>query len=95
MKDMMEYYLANPLQSEDNGIHISIPPKKYYPDDSCDHTVNLLDDKNIPIIYDGILPYIHVCITRTEEIDSYICVAFTSRNSWGLFLSGTFSQCSR
>ena len=48
MGDMTEYYLANSLQSEDNGIHISIPPKNYYPDDSGAHTVNILNNKKNP-----------------------------------------------
>ena len=66
--DMMKYYLANPLQSEENGIHIDIRPKKYYPDEYVSHTVTLLDGPIIPLLYDGILPYIYGRRLTTEEI---------------------------
>ena len=41
MGDIMEYYLANNLQSEESGIHIDIFPKKYYPDGSGSQIVTL------------------------------------------------------
>ena len=60
MEDMMEYSLANPLLSEYNGIHIDIRLKNDYPNDSSSHKVPLSDVTIIPILYDGVLPYIPV-----------------------------------
>ena len=60
MGDMTEYYLANPLQSEDNGINIDIRTNNYYPDDSGAQIVTLPDGTIILILYDGVIPYIHV-----------------------------------
>ena len=45
---MVEVSLENPPHSEYNGIHISICPKKYYPDDFVAHTVTLPDCKSFP-----------------------------------------------
>ena len=55
---IMGYSLANPLQSDDNGIHIDICPNNYYTDDSSAHTVTLQYGTIIPIPYDGVLIYI-------------------------------------
>ena len=60
MGDMMEYPLANTLQRDDNGIQIDIHTNKYYPDDSGAQNVSLPDVTIIPILYDGVLPYIPV-----------------------------------
>ena len=50
MGDMMEYFLENTLQHDD----------KYYPDGSGAQNVSLPDVTIIPILYDGVLPYIPV-----------------------------------
>ena len=49
---VMEYYIANPLQSKENGIQIYICPNRYYIDDSIYQTVTILDGIIIPILYD-------------------------------------------
>ena len=88
----MKSYLTNPLQSEENGIHIDICPKNYYPDHSVSHTVILPDGKIYPILYDGIIPYIPAWLPTPEDIDSCPRVAFTYRNSWDPLLLVNFSQ---
>ena len=57
---MIEDSLVKTLQSDDNGIHIEIRPKKYYTDDSGAHTVTLPEGAIILILYDGFPPYISV-----------------------------------
>ena len=60
MGDMMEGSLANPLQSEENGIHIFIHTKNSFPDDSGSQNIPLPDGTLIPILYCGVPPYIPV-----------------------------------
>ena len=60
MGDMMEFYLTNPLQSEENGIHIFIHTKNSFPDDSGSQNIPLPDCTLIPILYCGVPPYIPV-----------------------------------
>ena len=50
MGDITEGSLENPLQSEENGIHIEICPKKYYPNDSGFQTVTPPDGTIITIL---------------------------------------------
>ena len=66
MGDMIEDSLETPLQSGENGIHIDTRTKKYYPDESDTYTVTPPDGKIIPILYDGVLPYIPVQHTTPE-----------------------------
>ena len=89
---MMEYPLTNKLKSGDNWIHIERPPNKYYLDESGAHTVTLTYGTIIFILYDGVLTYIHVWSPTPKEIYYCLYVAFTPRNSWEPFLSGTFSM---
>ena len=94
MGDIIESFLANHLQSDENGIHIDIRPKNYYSDDSVAHTVTLPDVTIIIILCYGVLPYIPVWYPRTAEIDSSLFVTFKSWNSCYPFLLCTFTQCS-
>ena len=89
MGGMMKGSLANTLKSEENGIHIYIRTKMYYPDDSDAQTFTLLYGKIIPILYYVVQPYIPVWRPTPEEIDSCICVFFTLRKNWDPFLLGT------
>ena len=79
MGDMMENSLANPLQSDNNGIQINIRSNKYYGDSSGAHTITLPYGTIIPILYDGVLPYISVWHPTPEEIESCLCAALTPR----------------
>ena len=94
MGDIMEYYLANNLQSDDSGIHIDIFTKKYYPDGSGSQIVTLPYSTIIIILYYGVLPYIPVWSPTPGEIKPCLRVEFTLRNSWDRLLLGTFPQCS-
>ena len=94
MGGIMEDPLANTFHSEDNGIHIEILRKKYYPDKYGAHTVTLVESTIIPILYNGFLHYIPVWIPTSRKIDSCLHVAFTSWSSWEPFLLGNFYQFS-
>ena len=71
-------------------MHIDIRHKKYYPDNSGSKTVTLPDGTIIPILYDDVLPYIHVWRPAPGKIDSFLCVAFISRNSPDTLLLDNF-----
>ena len=64
----MEDSLENPLQSEENGIHIDICLENYYPDESGAQNVTLSDGTIITILYYGVLPYIPVLCPTLKKL---------------------------
>ena len=87
---MVEYSLVNTLHINDNGIHIYICTKNYYPDNSGYYNFTIPDGTIITILCDCVLIYIPIWSPASEEIDFCLCVAFISRNSWYQFLLGDF-----
>ena len=87
----MENYFENPLQSEENGTHIDIPTKKYYPNKCGAQTITLPYGTINSILYDGFISYIPVRCPTPEGIDSCIHVALTLWNSWDPLLFGNIS----
>ena len=66
---IMEDPLANTFHSEDNGIHIEILRKKYYPDKYGAHTVTLVESTIIPILYNN---FLHVAFTSWSSWEPFL-----------------------
>lgn len=74
--------LANPLQSEFNGVRIDLRPREFYPQDYAAQSIEFPDGTTIPIIFDGILPYIPVRRPTPDEIAHCRRLSFTSYDEW-------------
>lgn len=87
--------LANPIQAEEEGVRIDLRPKRYYKDDVNAQSITLANGVNIPVLYDGVLPYIPVRRPTADEIESCPRFALSSKEDWDPFvLDGNFSQVS-
>ena len=95
MGSEMDNSLLNPIQMEENDVKVDIRPSTYYPNVVDAQTVIFEDGTRIPILYDGVLPYIAARRPTPEEIDSCPRLALTSRDDWNPFLlGGSFSRLS-
>ena len=67
--DSMQDSLVNPIQCEDNGVHIDLRPKQFYPqlDDDCQR-ITFEDGTIIPLEFDGVLPCIFVRRPTHDEL---------------------------
>ena len=84
--------LANPIQSEDIGIHVDLRPKWIYPSKEECQSIKIDVKTKIPILYDGVLPYIPIRRTTPLELDSYERIQLISRDDLNHFLlNGSFS----
>ena len=81
----MEDSLANPIQSEENGIKIDLRPKVFYPDERNAQTVTVQDGTRLRILFDGVLPYLPVRRPTSDEIEICKRIEFTSRYEWDPF----------
>lgn len=84
--DQMDDSLANPIKSEEFGIRMNLRPRKYYPDDESCQSILLDDGTEIPILNDGVLPYVPVRRPTSDELDNCHRIALTSRDLWDPFL---------
>ena len=81
--------LANPLQSEDNDVRVDLRPAKLYPDAPNAQSVTFPDGTVIPLLYDGVLPYIPIRRPLPEEIDKCKRLVITSKYDWDPYGVGT------
>lgn len=83
MGENMTDSLLNPIQCEDNGVHVDTRPSKFYPSlgSKC-QCITFDDDFTIPIEYDGVLPYLPVRRPTPEEIDECERRSLTSAHNW-------------
>ena len=83
MGDNMSDYLINPLQCEDNNVRVDLQPKHSYPNerDTC-QSIMFGDRKNIPLEFDGVLPYIRIHRPTPEEIETCSRLQLTSDSEW-------------
>ena len=89
--EKMEDSLMNPIQAEEAGIRVDVRPKKYYPEDIGCQSLNFPDGTLIPILYDGVLPYVPIRRPTKEEIHSCRRLPLSERYPWDPFtLSGEF-----
>ena len=93
--DAMNDSLLNPIQSEENDVRIDIRPRRYYPNDPLAQTVTFSDGTTLPVLYDGVLPYLPVRRPTANELDSCRRLEISSRYKWDPYvLHGSFSQVS-
>ena len=78
----MEDSLCKTIQSEEAGTRVDIRSRYYYEDSDGLQSMMFPDGTIIPILFDGVLPYIPVRIPRPEEIDSCRRIHLTLRDDW-------------
>ena len=89
----MDDSLGNPIQSEECGVQVDTRSKKYYPDDKSAQSVRFSDGTTIPILYDGVLPYIPVRRPSPDEIEHSPRYMLSSKNDWDPFtIEGSFCK---
>ena len=81
--ESMEDSLVNPIQCEDNGVHIDLRPKRFYPqlEDECQHIL-FHDGIRIPLEFDGVLPCIFVRRPTHNELHNCQRIQLTSEAEW-------------
>lgn len=84
--DNMDGSLANPVQSEENGVRVDLRPRRYYPDDSTAQSITFDDGSSLPIEYHGVLPFLPVRRPTPDEIDCCERVHLTSPDLWDPFI---------
>jgi hypothetical protein len=89
----MDDSLGNPIQSEEYGVQVDVRSKKYYPDETSAQNVRFSDGTTIPILYDGVLPYIPVRRPSPDEIERCPRYTLSSKDDWDPFLiEGSFCK---
>ena len=67
--------LLNPIQSEEVGVRVDLRPKLYYPYVVGFQLLHFPDGKNIPVLYEGAVPYISFRYPKKKmmftTVDSY------------------------
>ena len=93
MGNKMEDSLLNPIQAEEAGVRVDIRPRQYYPEDVSCQSLTFPDGTIIPVIYDGVLPYVPVRRPTKEEVQFCRRLALSDRNAWDPFMmSGEFCR---
>lgn len=93
LSEDMEDSLGNLIQSEENGVQVNLCSKKYYPDEESAQSVQFLDGTSIPMLSDGVLPYISVRRPSSDEIEYCLRYSLSSKDDWDLFLiDGSFCK---
>ena len=77
--DKMDDSLINPIQAEEAGIHIDLRPSKYYPSDIGCQTISFPDGTILPILFDGVLPYLPVRRPTKDEVHNSRRMAMSDR----------------
>ena len=85
--------LMNPIQAEEVDVRVDTRPKCYYPHDIGCQSLTFLDGTIIPVLYEGVLPYVPVRRPTKEEVHSCRRLELSSRAPWDPFLlDGHFSS---
>ena len=84
---------GNPIQSEECGVQVDTRSRKYYPNESSAQSVQFSDGTTIPILYDGVLPYIPVRRSSPDEIEHCPRYVLSSKDDWDPFMiEGSFCK---
>ena len=93
--DSMTDSLMNPIQAEEVEVRVDTRPKRYYPNDIGCQSLTFPDGTIIPVLYDGVLPYIPIRRPTKEEVHHCRRLEMSSRYPWDPFLlNGEFSAVS-
>ena len=60
MGETMIGSLMNPIQTEEEDVHVNVCHQQYYPNDWSAQKNIFHDGTIIPVKYDGVLPYIPI-----------------------------------
>ena len=87
----MQDSLINPIQVEENNIHVDTRNKRFYPNeiDTC-QTISFPDGTIIPVEYDGVLPFIPIRRPTPSEIDTCRRLTLTPPDEWDPYSYGGF-----
>jgi len=93
--DDMNDSLSNAIQSEEFGVRMDLRPKKYHGSEISCQTITLTDGSTLPVLYDGVLPFIPIRRPTPDEIQYCERYSLTSRDLWDPFsVEAGFSQAS-
>ena len=83
MGELMEDSLLNPIQMEEHDVRVDLRPLRYYPSmlETC-QCIQFRDGTNIPIQYDGVLPFITVRRPTPIELDTCRRLQLTGSDDW-------------
>ena len=91
----MDDLLVNPIQCEENNVQVDTRPKAYYPQSPTAQSVTFNDGTVLPLLYDGVLPYLPVRRPTPDKIHYCPRLSMTSRDDWDPFqLDASFSRLS-
>ena len=80
--DAMQGSLSNPIQSEENGIRIDLRPRHNYDENCQAQTITFPNLVVLPILHEGVLPYIPSRRLTSFEIENSTRLELTSRDDW-------------
>ena len=81
--DDMEDSLVNPVQCEDNNVHVDLRPQCFYPHlgSNC-QKITFEGGETIPLEFDGVLPCIRVRRPTENELHTCKRLQLKSENDW-------------
>ena len=84
--DKMGDSLMNPIQAEEVDVRVDTRPNRYYPHEIGCQCLTFPDGTIIPVLYEGVLPYVPVRRPTKEEVHSCRRLELSSRAPWDPFL---------
>ena len=82
MGDDMIDSLVNPIHMEESNVHVDIRPRRYYNNEPMSQQITFHDGFTIPVMYDGVLPYIPIRRPTTIEIEECNRYQLTNTVNW-------------
>ena len=86
----MEDSLMNPIQSEFHNVKIDLRPLQFYPGDARAQSISFSDGTILPVLYDGVLPYIPIRRPTKEEVHHLPRLELSSKLKWDPYKLGGF-----
>jgi hypothetical protein len=75
--------LLNPIQAEENEVHIDIRPTRYYPSEKSHcQSIHFPDGTSLPLEYEGVLPYLPIRRPTPDELDTCTRLSITPEHGW-------------
>ena len=80
--DAMQDSLSNSIQSEEVGVRVDLRPQRYYEGEGNPQSITFKNGMVLPILYEGVLPYLLVRRPTPLEIEHCSRLELTSRDDW-------------